>query len=73
MAWLLPWLLNRKESVVLLQNPDDPAALINLGIQQTRMVLIPARASILRNCSRCPSHPVRSPLVSQDVCLRIEG
>lgn len=41
LAWLLPWLLNRKGSAVLVQNPDDQAALIDLGIEQTRMVLIP--------------------------------
>lgn len=41
MAWLLPLLLNRKRSAVLVQNPDDREALINLGIEQMRMVLIP--------------------------------
>lgn len=41
MVWLLPWLLNRHNSTVLVQNPDDRAALVDLGIEQTRMVLIP--------------------------------
>lgn len=41
MVWLLPWLLNGRYSTVLVQNPDDRAALIDLGIEQTRMVLIP--------------------------------
>jgi glycosyltransferase involved in cell wall biosynthesis len=41
MVWLLPWLLNRQHSTVLVQNPDDRSALIDLGISQTRMVLIP--------------------------------
>ena len=41
MVWLLPWLLNRHTSTVLVQNPDDRAALVDLGIEQTRMVLIP--------------------------------
>ena len=41
MRWLLPWLLNRKRSLVLVQNPDDRAALDDLGIEQERMVLIP--------------------------------
>ena len=41
MVWLLPWLLNRQSSTVLVQNPDDRAALIDLGIAPTRMVLIP--------------------------------
>jgi glycosyltransferase involved in cell wall biosynthesis len=41
MAWLLPWLLNRQHSLVLVQNPDDRSALINLGIEPDRMALIP--------------------------------
>jgi glycosyltransferase involved in cell wall biosynthesis len=41
MVWLLPWLLNRKNSRVLVQNPDDRSALVDLGIEQERMVLIP--------------------------------
>jgi glycosyltransferase involved in cell wall biosynthesis len=41
MVWLLPWLLNRKSSFVLVQNPDDRSALLALGIKATRMTLIP--------------------------------
>lgn len=41
MRWLLPVLLNRRRSLVLVQNPDDRAALDDLGINQERMVLIP--------------------------------
>lgn len=41
MVWVLPWLLNRKNSVVLVQNPDDRSTLLTLGIKQTRMTLIP--------------------------------
>jgi glycosyltransferase involved in cell wall biosynthesis len=41
MAWLLPWLLNRKPSFVLVQNPDDRKTLLDLGIKPTRMNLIP--------------------------------
>jgi glycosyltransferase involved in cell wall biosynthesis len=41
MVWLLPWLLNRQGSLVLVQNPDDGAALSELGIEQRRIVLIP--------------------------------
>ncbi len=41
MAWLLPWLLNRKSSNVLVQNPDDREALLALGIKPDRMTLIP--------------------------------
>jgi glycosyltransferase involved in cell wall biosynthesis len=41
MRWLLPWLLNRQRSLVLVQNPDDRSALIDLGIKRERMVLIP--------------------------------
>jgi glycosyltransferase involved in cell wall biosynthesis len=41
MKWILPWLLNRRRSLVLVQNPDDRSALVELGINQERMVLIP--------------------------------
>jgi len=41
MRWLLPWLFNRRVSVVLVQNPDDRSALGDIGINQERMVLIP--------------------------------
>ena len=39
--WLLPPLLNRPGDVVLVQNPDDRAALADLGIKNERIVLIP--------------------------------
>jgi len=38
---ILPWLLNRKTSIVLVQNPDDRAALVDLGVRRERIVLIP--------------------------------
>ena len=41
MVLLLPWLLNRRQSLVLVQNPDDRAALENLGIKPDRIALIP--------------------------------
>src|ERR1700691_5961761 len=41
LKWLLPPLLNRPGDVVLVQNPDDRAALVGLGISGTRIVLIP--------------------------------
>src|ERR1700733_10880810 len=41
LKWLLPSLLNRPGDVVLVQNPDDRAALANLGISGARTVLIP--------------------------------
>jgi glycosyltransferase involved in cell wall biosynthesis len=41
MVWLLPWLLNRKSSFVLVQNPDDAATLLEFGIRPKRMTLIP--------------------------------
>jgi glycosyltransferase involved in cell wall biosynthesis len=41
MVWLLPWLFNRRRSLVLVQNPDDRSALNDLGIEQQRIVLIP--------------------------------
>jgi glycosyltransferase involved in cell wall biosynthesis len=40
-VWLLRWLLNRKHSFVLVQNPDDRATLLGLGIKPDRMTLIP--------------------------------
>jgi glycosyltransferase involved in cell wall biosynthesis len=41
LKWMLPPLFNRQNSVVLVQNPDDRAALVDLGIGPERMVLIP--------------------------------
>jgi glycosyltransferase involved in cell wall biosynthesis len=41
LKWILPALLGRPGHVVLVQNPDDRAALLNLGIEEKRMVLIP--------------------------------
>ena len=41
MVWLLRWLLNRKRSFVLVQNPDDRITLLSLGIKPDQMTLIP--------------------------------
>src|SRR5450755_881641 len=41
MVWLLPWLLNRTTSTILVQNPDDRSAVLKLGIKPSRTVLIP--------------------------------
>ena len=41
LKWLLPALLDRPDCVVLVQNPDDRAALADLGISEQRIVLIP--------------------------------
>jgi glycosyltransferase involved in cell wall biosynthesis len=41
LKWLLPSLLDRQGDVVLVQNPDDRAALVDLGISEARIVLIP--------------------------------
>jgi len=41
MAWLLPRLMNRQSSCVLVQNPDDGAALRALGVRADKIVLIP--------------------------------
>jgi glycosyltransferase involved in cell wall biosynthesis len=38
---LLPWLLDHPGDVVLVQNPDDRAALVELGISAARITLIP--------------------------------
>jgi glycosyltransferase involved in cell wall biosynthesis len=41
MAWLLPRLMNRQSSCVLVQNPDDGAALRALGVKTDKITLIP--------------------------------
>jgi glycosyltransferase involved in cell wall biosynthesis len=41
MVWFLPWLLNRRYSTILVQNPDDRGALLGLGAKAERMTLIP--------------------------------
>ena len=41
MAWLLPRLMNRQSSCVLVQNPDDGAALRALGVKGDKIALIP--------------------------------
>ncbi len=41
LAMLLPWLLNGRQSLVLVQNPDDQADLEKLGVEHERIVLIP--------------------------------
>jgi glycosyltransferase involved in cell wall biosynthesis len=41
MVWLLPWLLNRRHSNILVENPDDRDALLALGARPERMRLIP--------------------------------
>jgi glycosyltransferase involved in cell wall biosynthesis len=40
MVLLLPWLLNSRQSLVVVQNPDDQAVLESLGIKRKRIVLI---------------------------------
>jgi len=41
LKWLLPSLLGRPGDVVLVQNPDDRAALVDLGISAKRITLVP--------------------------------
>jgi len=41
MVWLLPRLMNRQSSCVLVQNPDDGAALRALGVKADKIALIP--------------------------------
>ena len=41
LKWILPSLLNRPGDIVLVQNPDDRAALVDLGLSEARIVLIP--------------------------------
>jgi glycosyltransferase involved in cell wall biosynthesis len=40
LARLLPWLLNRERSYIVVQNPDDREALLALGAKPDRMTLI---------------------------------
>lgn len=40
-AGLMPWLLNDERSVVVVENPDDKAALVAIGIRDDRVQLIP--------------------------------
>jgi glycosyltransferase involved in cell wall biosynthesis len=40
-GWLLPKLLNRTNSCVLVQNPDDRAVLVSLGVKTEGIKLIP--------------------------------
>ena len=41
LKWLLPFLLDRPGGVVLVQNPDDRTAMLDLGISEGKIVLIP--------------------------------
>jgi len=41
MAWLLPQLMNRSSSCVLVQNPDDRDALQAMGVRADKITLIP--------------------------------
>lgn len=41
MVWLLPHLMNRRSSYVVVQNPDDGAALRALGVKSDKIALIP--------------------------------
>jgi glycosyltransferase involved in cell wall biosynthesis len=38
---LMPWLLNDEHSLVVVENPDDKAALVAIGIRDDRVQLIP--------------------------------
>jgi glycosyltransferase involved in cell wall biosynthesis len=40
-SFLLGWLLKRPDTVVLVQNPDDRAAMAGLGVPKERIALIP--------------------------------
>src|SRR4051812_18880088 len=39
-GWILPVLLKQRTSLVLVQNPDDQAALVDLGVEPERISLI---------------------------------
>ena len=43
--FLLGWLLKRPNTTVLVQNPDDHAVVVKLGVRQERIALIPVPAS----------------------------
>ncbi len=40
-VWLMPYLLNDERSTVLVENPDDRAALVSVGIEADRVHLVP--------------------------------
>lgn len=40
-VWLMPYLLNDERSTVLVENPDDRAALVSIGIEADRVHLVP--------------------------------
>jgi glycosyltransferase involved in cell wall biosynthesis len=62
-AGLLPWLVNRPESVVLVENPDDAASMRALGIPETRIVTIPGSGVDVEMLRPLPE-PEESPTVA---------
>ena len=68
LSWLLPALLDRAGDVVLVQNPDDRAALAGLGISKERIVLIPGSGVDTDRLQPCPSPMGRSRTVLRAAC-----
>ncbi len=59
-GWLLRFLINREHSIALVQNCDDMAALISLGIAKSRIALIPGSGVDVRRFTPLPE-PVGAP------------
>ncbi len=56
LVWMLRWLLNDKNSHVLVQNPDDRDLMLTLGIKPDRITLIPGSGGR----HRCTAAPARA-------------
>jgi glycosyltransferase involved in cell wall biosynthesis len=57
MSGLMRWLFNRPDSTVLVQNPDDQAALAALGVSPERIVRIPGSGVDTERLAPLPEPP----------------
>jgi glycosyltransferase involved in cell wall biosynthesis len=60
---LLNWMSNRADSVALVQNPDDRASLLALGIEAERIALIPGSGVDIDRLKPAPE-PLGAPAVA---------
>ena len=68
LKWILPSLLDRPGDIVLVQNPDDRAALVDLGISEARIVRSPDPVSTPTPCCRCRNLATPSPTALPGAC-----
>ncbi|KAA5597214.1 glycosyltransferase family 4 protein [Blastochloris sulfoviridis] len=54
LLWLLPRLLARRETAALVQNPDDRALLLDMGVDDGRIVLVPGSGVDVRRFQPLP-------------------